>query len=170
MNKQLLLAAPFILALGLGGGYWLGQHQKQESSGQPATIKKPLFYRSPMNPAITSPVPAKDSMGMDYLPVYDDAGTGVVDSAGTVKIDSATVQNMGVRTTTAKKTTLSHVVRAVGRVAYDEERIVRLHPKTEGWIETLRVNKTGQWVRKNDDLLSIYSPIMLPACRNICWR
>lgn len=156
MNKQLLMAAPFILALGLWGGYWLGQHQKQESSGQSAPVKKPLFYRSPMNPAITSPVPAKDSMGMDYLPVYADAG--VADSAGTVKIDPVTVQNMGVRTATAKKKTLSHVVRAVGRVAYDEERIVRLHPKTEGWIETLRVNKTGQWVRKNDDLLSIYSP------------
>ena len=82
-------------------------------------------------------------MGMDYLPVYaDEAETDA--PAGTVKIDAVTVQNMGVRTAIAKKTLLSHVVRAVGRVAYDEERIVRLHPKTEGWIETLRVDKTGQ--------------------------
>jgi Cu(I)/Ag(I) efflux system membrane fusion protein len=29
-----------------------------------------LFYRNPMDPTITSPVPAKDSMGMDYVPVY----------------------------------------------------------------------------------------------------
>lgn len=29
-----------------------------------------LFYRNPMNPAITSKVPAKDQMGMDYIPVY----------------------------------------------------------------------------------------------------
>ncbi|MGZ8096186.1 MAG: efflux RND transporter periplasmic adaptor subunit, partial [Methylosarcina sp.] len=72
MNKQLLLAAPFILALGLGGGYWLGKHQKQESKIQPAAVKQPLFYRNPMNPAVTSPVPAKDSTGMDYVPVYPD--------------------------------------------------------------------------------------------------
>jgi len=119
---------------------------------------KILFYRNPMNPEITSPVPAKDSMGMDYLPVYaeDSAATG--EPAGSVKIDAVTVQNMGVRTAVAKKTMLSHVVRAVGRVDYDEERIVRLHPKTEGWIETLRVDKTGERVKKDEDLLSIYSP------------
>lgn len=72
---------------------------------------------------------------------------------------------MGVRTAIAKQTLLSHAVRAVGRIAYDEERIVRLHPKTEGWIETLRVNKTGQRVRKNDDLLSIYSPHHVASLR-----
>ena len=32
--------------------------------------KKILYYRNPMNPQITSPVPMKDEMGMDYVPVY----------------------------------------------------------------------------------------------------
>src|SRR5262249_7218606 len=32
--------------------------------------RKPLYYRAPMNPAETSPVPKKDEMGMDYVPVY----------------------------------------------------------------------------------------------------
>ncbi len=32
--------------------------------------KKILFYRNPMDPRIKSPVPAKDPMGMDYIPVY----------------------------------------------------------------------------------------------------
>ena len=32
----------------------------------------PLFYRHPMRPDVTSPVPAKDEMGMDYIPVYAD--------------------------------------------------------------------------------------------------
>ena len=125
--------------------------------------RKILFYRNSMNPSVTSPVPAKDTMGMDYVPVYADADASVADAAGTVKIDAVTVQNMGVRTVHAKKTLLSHVVRAVGRVAYDEEHIVRLHPKTEGWIETLRVDKTGQWVKKSEDLLSIYSPQLVAS-------
>lgn len=34
--------------------------------------RKILFYRNPMNPSITSKVPAKDEMGMDYIPVYED--------------------------------------------------------------------------------------------------
>jgi len=122
-----------------------------------------LFYRNPMNPEVTSPVPAKDAMGMDYVPVYKTDNAGADESKGGVKIDAVTVQNIGVRTAMAKKSILSHVVRAVGRVAYDEERIVRLHPKTEGWIETLRVDKTGEWVKKNEDLLSIYSPQLVSS-------
>ncbi|MCK9607985.1 efflux transporter periplasmic adaptor subunit [Methylomonas lenta] len=125
--------------------------------------RKILFYRNPMNPSVTSPVPAKDNMGMDYVPVYADANAASGDPLGTVKIDAVTEQNMGVRTAIAKQTLLSHVVRAVGRIAYDEERIVRLHPKTEGWIETLRVDKTGQWVKQNEDLLSIYSPQLVAS-------
>jgi len=198
MNKQLIITAVLMLALGGGLGYWVASKPGQEQAHVALPDdKKPLFYRSPMNPSVTSPVPAKDAMGMDYVPVFAEdnrprkgeilfyrnpmnpsvtspvpakdtmgmdylpvyAEEAETDApAGAIKIDAVTVQNMGVRTAIAKKTLLSHVVRAVGRVAYDEERIVRLHPKTEGWIETLRVDKTGEWVKKNDDLLSIYSP------------
>ncbi|MDP3331482.1 MAG: efflux RND transporter periplasmic adaptor subunit, partial [Methylococcaceae bacterium] len=58
---------------------------------------------------------------------------------------------------------LSHIVHAVGRIAYDEEHIVRLHPKTEGWIETLLVDKTGEKVNSNQELLSIYSPQLVTS-------
>jgi Cu(I)/Ag(I) efflux system membrane fusion protein len=43
-------------------------------------------------------------------------------------------------------------------VDFDEERMARLHPKVEGWIEEMRVGKTGQNVAEDDILLSIYSP------------
>ncbi len=124
---------------------------------------KILFYRNSMNPSVTSPIPAKDAMGMDYIPVYADDEAKTDEPSGSVKIDAVTVQNMGVRTAFAKKTLLSHRLRAVGRVAYDEEHIVRLHPKTEGWIETLRVDKTGEKVGSNQDLLSIYSPQLVAS-------
>lgn len=165
MNKQILLTAALMLALGVGGGYRLAIFNgvtSRDVSSQPEntqqTANKPLFYRNPMNPAVTSPVPAQDAMGMDYVPVYAEDPVKTEAPAGSVNIDAVTVQNIGVRTAIAKKSVLSHVVRAVGRVAYDEERIVRLHPKTEGWIETLRVDKTGEKVTGNQDLLSIYSP------------
>lgn len=153
-----------MLALGVGGGYWLAiPGDKDHPQSIVPAAKQPLFYRNPMNPTVTSPVPAKDTMGMDYIPVYADDAAKTDEPAGTVNIDPVTVQNIGVRTAVAKQSVLSHVVRAVGRVAYDEERIVRLHPKTEGWIETLRVDKTGQWVKKNEDLLSIYSPQLVAS-------
>jgi len=117
---------------------------------------KPLFYRNPMNPEITSPLPAKDEMGMDYIPVYAEQDAGA--PAGTVRIDPTVVQNIGVRTAVAKRATLSRSIRTIGRVTYDEQRVVRLHPKYDGWVEKLFIDKTGDRVRKGDMLLSIYSP------------
>ena len=121
-----------------------------------------LFYRNPMNPDVTSSTPMKDSMGMDYVPVYAETGRGD-DVVGTVSIDPVVVQNIGVRTAFAEKTSLARAVRAVGRVVFDEERITRLHPKVEGWIENIRADKTGQTVRNNEILLNIYSPKLVSA-------
>jgi Cu(I)/Ag(I) efflux system membrane fusion protein len=165
MNKSLLLTAALMLAMGGGAGYWLAQLQRVTPAPTAVATRQPLFYRNPMNPTVTSPVPAKDTMGMAYIPVYaDDTPAATADEpTGTVSIDAVTVQNMGVRTALAKQTVLSHRVRAVGRIAYDEAHIVRLHPKTEGWIETVRVDKTGEWVKKNQDLLSIYSPQLVSS-------
>ncbi|MBL6985428.1 MAG: efflux RND transporter periplasmic adaptor subunit [Methylobacter sp.] len=165
MNKKFWITTPLILALGLFGGYRLAHLQNNEPAVTSVAAKQPLFYRSPMNPSVTSSVPAKDAMGMDYVPVYAQDSNGTKDVIGTVKIDPVTEQDIGVRTAVAARETLSHIIRAVGRVAYDEEHLVRLHPKTEGWIELLRVDKTGEWVKKNEDLLSIYSPQLVTSQR-----
>ena len=164
MNKSVLIIAPVMLLTGLAGGYWLAGSKHASVQVTPESVtKKILFYRSPMNPAVTSPVPAKDAMGMDYVAVYADQSTAEKSPVGTVMIDGTTVQNIGARTAKAVQSTLTHTVRAVGRVTYDEERMVHLHPKTEGWIEKLNVDKTGQWVKKNTDLLSIYSPQLVAS-------
>ncbi|MDQ6981578.1 MAG: efflux RND transporter periplasmic adaptor subunit [Mariprofundus sp.] len=72
MNKQILITAAIMLALGGGGGYWFALQQDGSSqvSGETGQERKALFYRNAMNPQITSPVPAKDNMGMDYIAVY----------------------------------------------------------------------------------------------------
>lgn len=164
MNKSVLIIAPLMLIIGLFGGYWIAD--SKQATEQPLTRtadRKILFYRNPMNPEVTSSVPAQDAMGMDYIPVYAQDDSDNNTSANTVIIDGVTVQNISVRTAKAVKTTLYHTVRAVGRVAYDEQRMVHLHPKTEGWIEKLNVDKTGQRVKKNTDLLSIYSPQLVAS-------
>lgn len=161
MNKQTILIALAMLLLGSGMGYWLANQQSKElplSTAKTQEESEPLFYRNPMNPSITSPVPAQDSMGMNYIPVYADVTPGTKEATGTVTIDPVIAQNIGVRTTPAKKIALSRTIRAVGHIDFDEERISKLHPKTEGWIEDLYINKTGEQVRKDDMLLSIYSP------------
>jgi Cu(I)/Ag(I) efflux system membrane fusion protein len=158
MNKSNIITAVAMLAVGAGIGYWFSERSDQGQAIVSQRAKEPIFYRHPMDPSVTSPVPAKDSMGMDYIPVYENDEAGSQDAAGTVQIDPVVVQNIGVRTAVAERRTIAHQIRAVGRVDFDEERMARLHPKVEGWIEQLRVDKTGENVAKNQILLSIYSP------------
>ena len=164
MNRTLMLVVG-VLA-GLVAGYFLfGSDSILQAEGpvdaeQAAEKDKdePLYYRNPMNPAITSPVPAKDHMGMDYIPVYAEDAAGARGPVGTVKIDPVIRQNIGLRTTVAERKAMSRAIRAPGRVTYDEQKLVRLHPKVEGWIDEIYIDKTGEQVRYDDILLNIYSP------------
>ncbi|SMF95005.1 membrane fusion protein, Cu(I)/Ag(I) efflux system [Methylomagnum ishizawai] len=66
------LMVAVLLGAGLGvGGAVLFQQLTPHTAELPARAeKKPLYYRHPMNPKVTSPTPAKDEMGMDFIPVY----------------------------------------------------------------------------------------------------
>ncbi len=159
MNKSAIIVALLAMALGAAGGYWFAG-RSSDSSPAPATQgaeREPLFYRNPMNPEVTSPVPAKDPMGMDYIPVYADDSQSA-GPAGTVRIDPVTVQNIGVRTARAERQSIARAINTVGRIDYDEQHLYRLHPKTEGWIEGMRIDTTGEEVRPGEILLSVYSP------------
>jgi len=162
MNRWVALIAVGVLALSVGGGagYWLASRGEMPMPmpGEPsADAREILYYRNPMNAEITSPLPAKDSMGMDYIPVYAESAEST-GPAGTVRIDPVTVQNLGVRTARAERRTLSNIVYALGRIDYDEQRITRLHPRTQGWIEEMYVETTGEMISADHMLLSIYSP------------
>jgi hypothetical protein len=56
---------------------------------------------------------------------------------------------------------VSKTLRTVARLAYDETKIVRIHTKTEGWIEDVYVDFTGKEVTKGQPLVSVYSPELL---------
>lgn len=122
--------------------------------------REALFYRNPMNPAITSPVPAKDSMGMDYIPVYAVGSDG---DAGVISIDPAIVQNLGVRTEPVTRGKLWRRIDTVGTLAYDENRITHIHVRAEGWVEKLNTHFVGESVRAGDVLFEIYSPVLTNA-------
>jgi Cu(I)/Ag(I) efflux system membrane fusion protein len=180
-------ATPAVLAgllLALGSGYWLGkgagvpEGTQSAGAGDTATKVAPaapappaaaaprklLYYRNPMGLPDTSPVPKKDSMGMDYIAVYegeDDAGA----AAGEIRISTEKVQKLGVRTEPAALRELARQVRASGRVEIDERRLVNVAPKFEGWVERLHVNATGQPVAKGQPLFEVYSPELVSAQR-----
>src|SRR5260221_5821878 len=129
------------------------------------------FYRNPMGLPETSPVPKKDAMGMDYLPVYEGEGEDA-DDGDTVKISLAKVQKLGVRSEPAEMRDLARAVRAVGTLQPDERRLFVVNTKFEGWIEKLYVNATGQSVRRGEPLMEIYAPELVVAQQEylLAWR
>src|SRR6266849_9098619 len=175
------------VALGIGaGGYWFG-HRNAGSNSQMSTTaatepapvpasgsspeRKILYYRDPMGKPDYSPAPKKDSMGMDYIPVYDDEATGVPPSqatakqqgkgkllyyrnpmglpdtsaapkkdsmgmdyipvyegeeaknTGVVKIDPDRIQQLGVRSEPVEMRSLARTIQSVGTVQADERQL-----------------------------------------------
>jgi Cu(I)/Ag(I) efflux system membrane fusion protein/cobalt-zinc-cadmium efflux system membrane fusion protein len=82
--------------------------------------RKILFYRNPMDPGITSKTPAKDSMGMDYVPVYEDeaagggSGAGLPEGYAAVRVGMERVPLAGIRSVAAVREAISHPVRPSG--------------------------------------------------------
>ena len=85
----------------------------------PGGERQILYYRNPMGLPDTSPVPKKDSMGMDYIPVYADDQP---DDSGAVVVSPARIQTLGVKTAEVELRTVDAAVRASGRIEFDERR------------------------------------------------
>ena len=86
------------------GRDYLPVYEDEEISFEPGGKKPPptaggprkiLYYRNPMGLPDTSPVPKKDWMGMDYIPVYEGEEQ---DDGKTVKVSLDKIQRSGVRT------------------------------------------------------------------------
>jgi multidrug efflux pump subunit AcrA (membrane-fusion protein) len=125
------------------------------------SARRILFYRSPMNPSETSPVPKKDSMGMDFVPVYADEAEGTAGSPeglAPVTIDAAKRQLLGLKTVAVQRAPFETSIRTTGRVASDERRVHHVHTRYEGFVEHVTADFTGKYVTKGEVLALIYSP------------
>ncbi len=135
----------------------LGSSQKVAAPSLATGEPKILYYRNPMNAAITSPVPAKDNMGMDYIPVYaDQAGT-------TIKVSPSVVNNLGIRTGLVEQGPLPRQIDTVGYVGYNKALSTRLHTRAEGWVQNLILRSSGERVHQGELLFTLYAPKLVTA-------
>ena len=133
------------------------QRGPDPAAGAPSAGRKPLYYRNPMDPAVRSDKPMKDSMGMDYVPVYaEDAGAEVT-------ISPAVVQNLGVRTEPAASGPLERRIETVAYVGFDERRAQQVRVRADGWVQQLAVRAPGEFVQKGQRLFTLYSPMLSTA-------
>ena len=178
-----LIRAIALLAV-IAGAFTGGYVYKAIKAGAGPTAtqstRKVLYWVDPMHPWYKSDKPGvAPDCGMKLEPVYADGGTPSADRAadstqdlstmpvGTVQITPQKQQLIGVKYGEVERSVGSRMIRAVGKVAFDETRIQHVHTKIEGWIDQVFVDYTGQLVTKGQPLMTIYSPDMLASQREL---
>ena len=127
-----------------------GESARADASGP----RKLRFYRNPMGLPDTSSTPKKDSMGMDYIPVYE----GDENESGIVKISPGKLQRTGVRTAMVSREVIRQSIRAPGSVALDERRQAVVAARVESFVVEVANVTTGDRVVKGQPLVSLISP------------
>lgn len=161
----LVVGAASLAAVGFLAGlaYRAPQVQASSHSGAPKE-RRILYYVDPMHPAYKSDKPGiAPDCGMKLAPVYEGDAKADGANAGLLNISAEKQQLIGVEYGQVEWASSSSSFRASGKVAQDETRVIRLHPKVQGWIEQVFVDFVGAHVERGDRLLTIYSPEMLAA-------
>ena len=160
---------PIIAGMIIGGVLTFGAYNvltpsgSEQASSATSVEKKPIYWVAPMDANYRRDKAGKSPMGMDLVPVYDDGGKGPDEGAGTIRISSDVVNNLGVRTTKVSYKSFHTQINTVGYVAYNEDKLVHIHPRVQGWIEKLHVKAVGDPVKKGQPLYDIYSPELVNA-------
>ena len=162
--RWMVTAAAVVAAA--GAGLWAGQtglvklpiHTSRAVVAEPPQAqRKIIHYRNPMGLPDVSPVPKKDSMGMDYIPVYE----GESEDGGTVKVSPGKIQRTGVKTEPVRKRSLSRTIHAPGVVAIDERSVSVVAPRFDGFIDKVGPVTSGSHVKKGDPLMTVFGQELL---------
>jgi Cu(I)/Ag(I) efflux system membrane fusion protein len=121
--------------------------------------RKIKYYRNPMGLPDTSPAPKKDSMGMDYIPVYE----GEDSDDGSVKLSPGKIQRTGVKSEPAELRRIRTLVRAPGTIQLDERRVSVVAMRAESFVQKVADVTTGSRVTKGQPLMEIYSSAVSSA-------
>ncbi|WP_264047130.1 efflux RND transporter periplasmic adaptor subunit [Methylobacterium flocculans] len=139
----------------MGGHRMASQDMAKATDAKPATAARRIrYYRNPMGLPDTSATPKKDSMGMDYIPVYE----GEDSDSNVVTVSPGKVQRTGVRTEVVERRVVAQPVRVPGTVALDERRVTVIATRSDAYVDHVENVTTGDRVRKGQALVHVYSP------------
>lgn len=163
-NHKIIIAIIAGAALGAGALSVLQNTGSDDNSASTASSeKKPLYWVAPMDANYRRDQPGKSPMGMDLIPVYEQANSANEHGPGAVEISPHVVNNLGVRTAPVEQKTMHSEISTVGYVQYDENALVHIHPRVDGWVEKLYVKAAGDPVEKGQPLYTLYSPQLVNA-------
>ncbi len=177
---MLILAGLTLTGVSISGGYWYAMQrmsnltaQQQAAPGEnpvgptaesgktgAAGERKPLYWHDPMVPGSKFDKPGKSPfMDMQLVAVYADAGA----DEGGVTISPRTAQNLGIRTAEVKTGSMATSLSTVGTVNIDENTIITVQSRVNGYIEKLYVRAQYDFVTRGQPLAEIYAPEWLAA-------
>ncbi len=158
MNRTVFIIVA--VAAALVAGLLIGRGTAPSPEGVASSEREILYWVAPMDPNFRRDEPGKSPMGMDLVPVYaDEAGSQV----GTIQIEPTLVNNLGVRTAVAERSSLARRIDTVGYIGYDEDTLQHVHTRVDGWIEKLATTASGDPIRKGQLLFELYSPTLVNA-------
>ncbi|MFI9652769.1 efflux RND transporter periplasmic adaptor subunit [Guyparkeria halopsychrophila] len=148
-------------------------HAHAQSASQAGGNETVTRYTCPMHPQIVEEEPGSCPIcGMDLVekeyPASEVTGgessaRQQVPSYPAVSVDPITVRHMNVVISEAAERQLAGEIRTVGTVGYDEDLLAHVHPRAEGWVETLKVASIGATVKQGDVLFEYYAPDIVSA-------
>jgi Cu(I)/Ag(I) efflux system membrane fusion protein len=151
----------FVMGAGLATALWF-MGGKQNDAIENSQVK-PLYWVAPMDPNYKRDKPGKSPMGMDLIPVFSTANGGEKGGSGSIIVSPEVVNNLGVRTSTVQRKSLHTTIQTVGYVQYNQDRLIHIHPRVQGWVEKLYVKAEGDAVQKEQPLYDLYAPALVNA-------
>lgn len=158
-----MVAVSILVAAGIAAGYWWG-HRKPltpaAATESRATERKVLYWHDPMVPGRKFDKPGKSPfMDMALVPVYaDEAG-----NASDVHVSATAARDLGIRLGKVEKVALHASLRAVGNVAFDEDKLELVQARVEGYVTRLHVKAPLERVRRGQPLADILAPQWVEA-------
>lgn len=152
------------------------QPRQNEDDGKSAAStkkkeKKIKYWVAPMDANYRRDKPGKSPMGMDLIPVYEEAENNDTDAdrdaLPRIKIKANTAQNMGIRTLPVSMQTLSRTIHTIGSISYNEDSLHHIHSRANGWIEKVHVKAEGDRVQQGQAMVEFYSPDIVAAQKDL---
>ncbi|WP_420589643.1 efflux RND transporter periplasmic adaptor subunit [Bacterioplanoides sp.] len=158
MKNQMLI----VLAVAFGAAVsWLVK-TPADMAGQADNekAKQPLYWVAPMDPNFRRDGPGLSPMGMDLVPVYEEADTS---SPGEVSISAAVESQMGVTAAVVQRLPWIEQQQAFAEIKLDNRYLWHFQIRADGWIERAYVSGEGERVTAGQKLFDFYSPDLVVA-------
>lgn len=138
-----------------------GEEPDQKNVAEPGETV-PDFYTCSMHPQIQRPEPGLCPLcDMELIPVY--SGQDRFSTSSSMEMSPREIKLAEVQTTPVSRKFVTAEIRMVGRLDYDESRVVSVTARAAGRLDQLYVDYQGAPVQEGDHLVYYYSPEILQA-------